>query len=326
MKVQYKRIILFILSGLFILSFLPYSDNTDSLVVDIFSHFLFQYSIISLVLLVVCIWKRLVFLSCLSGILFIINITAFLDFNGSAIASIPEKDTFKVYTANINKENKDLTRLIREIENVDAEVVLLMEVTSEHVKQLAQLKQGYNYNIVDPRIDASGRGGIVLSKFPVLRHNLIYLSDYGNAIFEVRLNIKQTDILFYGVHFPRPRFNKSFTLRQKKILMLAYKVADSSAPIVIAGDFNTTPFSPVFKKFLRISGLRDSRVGFGWQPSWPSFFPFLWIPIDHLLVSPEIEIHKRATGSHIGSDHFPVFAELSIIKGDHSTTDSHSLR
>jgi endonuclease/exonuclease/phosphatase (EEP) superfamily protein YafD len=73
-----------------------------------------------------------------------------------------------------------------------------------------------------------------------------------------------------------------------------------------------TPFSPIFRQILAVSGLRDSGVDFGWQPFWPTYVPFLWIPIDHVLLSPEAQVHNRATGSFIGSGHYPVFAELSI--------------
>jgi endonuclease/exonuclease/phosphatase (EEP) superfamily protein YafD len=83
-------------------------------------------------------------------------------------------------------------------------------------------------------------------------------------------------------------------------------------PVIVAGDFNATPFSPIFRKVIKISGLKDSREGFGWQPSWPTYVPLLWLPIDHILVSSEIQVHNRATGSFIGSDHYPVFADLSI--------------
>ena len=53
-----------------------------------------------------------------------------------------------------------------------------------------------------------------------------------------------------------------------------------------------TPFSPIFLQILAVSGLRDSGVDFGWQPFWPTYVPFLWIPIDHVLLSPEVQVHR----------------------------------
>lgn len=297
-----------------VLSFVRFIDNVDYWIVDILSHFPVQYAMMSFILLIFCIWKRTIPLSFLAAILFIINITVLLNFNWYAHASLPNSngDTFRVYSANINKHNKDLTQLIREMEKVDAEIVLLSEVTPQHMKQLNSMVQGYKHNIMDPEVEISGIGVLFLSKFPVLSHNVISLSDHGNAIIEVELIINKNPVLFYGVHLIRPGFLKKFQIRQKEFLRLASDISDTSIPVITAGDFNAAPYSPVFKKFLKMSGLRNSSDGFGWLPSWPTFAPLLWIPIDHILVTPEIQVIERIRGSHIGSDHYPIIAELSI--------------
>jgi endonuclease/exonuclease/phosphatase (EEP) superfamily protein YafD len=62
---------------------------------------------------------------------------------------------------------------------------------------------------------------------------------------------------------------------------------------------------------MRMSRLRDSREGFGIQPTWLSNKPLFMVPIDHVLVSEGINIHKRFTGPDIGSDHRPVIVDFS---------------
>jgi len=72
-----------------------------------------------------------------------------------------------------------------------------------------------------------------------------------------------------------------------------------------------------FPQFLSKTGTYDSMQGFGLQPSWPSifpFYPFLLIGIDHILPTPQFACIKREVGTLPGSDHFPVYAELQIIK------------
>jgi endonuclease/exonuclease/phosphatase (EEP) superfamily protein YafD len=158
----------------------------------------------------------------------------------------------------------------------------------------------------------NGLGLILLSKFPILNHKITELSEFGNAFVEAELIIREERVLFYGAHFPRPGYRHGYQGRSMQFLKLAHQIRRKSMPSMIAGDFNATPFSPVFQKFLLVSGLKDTRKGFGWQPTWPVYFPGLWIPIDHILVSPEIRVIGRSTGSHIGSDHYPVIAELSM--------------
>ena len=58
--------------------------------------------------------------------------------------------------------------------------------------------------------------------------------------------------------------------------------------------------------------LVDSQKGFGPQSSWPTELPYLGIPIDHIVTSPNITTIRRKIGGHIGSDHRPVIADLMI--------------
>jgi endonuclease/exonuclease/phosphatase (EEP) superfamily protein YafD len=66
----------------------------------------------------------------------------------------------------------------------------------------------------------------------------------------------------------------------------------------------------MFRDFLATTGLKDSRVGFGWQPTWPTGSMSLRIPIDHVLVEPDLVVLERQVGPDIGSDHLPVRVRL----------------
>jgi endonuclease/exonuclease/phosphatase (EEP) superfamily protein YafD len=307
-----KRYPLLLIIILTLLTLCPHSHNVNNIVIDIFSHFQIQYALATLILFGFFFFKKRFVQSFFMGILFIINIFPILNTDQKVYARIEHGNIFKVYSANINKDNKDLMPLINDVKRVNADIVLLVEVRARQVEQLTPLIKKYKYKIIDRKMRTSEVGILFLSKFPIVSYNVINLSDYGNGVLETKLVIDQKEILFCGVHIPRHHLNKKFSVRQKMILRVADKISTRSHPVIVAGDFNATPFSPIFKKFLKVSGLKDSRNGFGWQPTWPALLPFLWIPIDHILVSPDIKIHYRETGSYIGSDHFPVIAELSI--------------
>jgi len=308
----YKMILSFFLICLGAVSLVRYTNNMDLWLVDIFSNFTVQYTFLAFILFVICLRKRIYSLMFLAGILCLFNLGTFAEFGSSVDASINAKEAFTVYSANINKNNENLSELINEIIEKNAEIVLLLEVTPEHAEQLNAVIQTYPYHIIETPMGINGLGLVLLSKFPILNHKVTELSEFGNALVEAELIIKEETVLFYGAHFPRPGFMSGYPGRSMQFLKLANQIKMKSMPSIIAGDFNATPFSPVFKNFLQVSGLKDTRKGFGWQPTWPVFFPGLWIPIDHILVSPEIQVNKRSTGSYIGSDHYPVIAELSI--------------
>jgi endonuclease/exonuclease/phosphatase family metal-dependent hydrolase len=94
--------------------------------------------------------------------------------------------------------------------------------------------------------------------------------------------------------------------------------AGTETPLLILGDFNITPYSPRFRAMLEAGGLRYVHLGWSWPRSWPS--PHYGriqkyvrgFPIDHILTSRHFSVaHARALES-VGSDHYPVTAELLL--------------
>jgi len=286
-------------------------NNSDYLIIDILSHFCFQYAIAALLLLLIFLRKKLISLVVLTGFLLFFNLTALSDYGETVQASGHAGSTFRVYSANLHIKNHDLSKLNYELEKMDPEMVLLLEVTPEHLNQIQTIRQNYPYSIEKQFIGESEIGFIFLSKFPILDNNIARLSDVCNFVLEAKVNINQTYAMFYGVHAQRPGI-QNVSERKKQFLQLARLLKEQTFPVIVAGDFNTTPFSPIFRELLNISDLKDSRSGFGWQPSWPTYFPLLLIPIDHILLSPGIQVHNRATGSYMGSDHYPVYADISL--------------
>ena len=91
----------------------------------------------------------------------------------------------------------------------------------------------------------------------------------------------------------------------------ARHAADLGARTVLIGDFNASPWSPIYDNVLEISDMRDSRRGFGVQATWIARFPaFLRIPIDHAFVTPDVEVIDRRVGPYVGSDHRAVVLDL----------------
>ena len=311
MSKRYKNLILVCLLALSVLSSARFFDNADYWFMDIASNFPVQYAFCALIIFFACLWKKIFPMAVMAGLLFIFNADVLVDTGSPAQAAIRAGTTFKVYSANIYKSNKDLSRLNRELQEADPEIVVLLEVTPEHVEQLRTAIRRYPYSIVNTSFCDLGIGIAFLSKFPILDQRLTKLSEFGNGIIEAVLEINKKPVMFYGVHAQRPGVD-NFDERKEQFIMLARQISRQTLPVIAAGDLNSTSLTPNFRKLLKISGLRDSKTGFGWQPSWPTYFPLLWIPIDHILVSPGVHVHKRDVGHRIGSDHYPVFAELSI--------------
>ena len=105
--------------------------------------------------------------------------------------------------------------------------------------------------------------------------------------------------------------------RDAQLRALATAISQSNGPTALIGDLNVTPWSPHFTSLTDATGLRDARLGFGLNATWPSNLPwFCRIPIDHCLVSSDVSIESFEVGDPIGGDHLPIIVRFGI------TTDS----
>ena len=73
-----------------------------------------------------------------------------------------------------------------------------------------------------------------------------------------------------------------------------------------------TMFSPVYRSWIHGLDIKNSRAGFGPLGSWPTFVPFLRLPLDQCLVSPAVEVVDCRLGPKIGSDHLPLIVDLRL--------------
>ncbi len=79
-------------------------------------------------------------------------------------------------------------------------------------------------------------------------------------------------------------------------------------PVIVMGDFNSTPFSVMHRAFLQDTALRRLTH----LPTWPSWAAGLpQIAIDHVFASPHWLLARGPfIGASAGSDHYPVIVEL----------------
>jgi len=86
--------------------------------------------------------------------------------------------------------------------------------------------------------------------------------------------------------------------------------------LIVAGDFNSTPWSFARRREDRAWGLiRRTRALFTWPAARRSHnrlpAPFPWLPIDHVYAGPGWATVQVVTGPELGSDHYPVVVTLA---------------
>jgi endonuclease/exonuclease/phosphatase (EEP) superfamily protein YafD len=222
----------------------------------------------------------------------------------------------RLLSANLQYTNTAAGRLGPQIRRQRPDIVVLEEVsplTLGGVESSGALAD-YGYRVVHPAPGAFGYA--VYSRFPLTDVSAPVVGNQPFARMTVTLGNGRRFVLF-AVHTIAP-VNSHLTKNWRAQLdRLAADVHRSSLPVVLAGDFNATRDHRPFRHLLD-SGVRDAHdaTGGGWQPTWPADLPTPpVIRIDHVLASPAFAITGFHRGTHDGSDHLPIVADLALRVG-----------
>jgi endonuclease/exonuclease/phosphatase (EEP) superfamily protein YafD len=238
--------------------------------------------------------------------------------NASVIFPIylPEKITirtdsrqFSLLLSNVLTSNQSKQKLIKLIQQQQADFVIALEVDRHWESGLKAIYSDYPYQSVIPRNDNFGIA--LYSKYPLENIQSIDFAKNGIPSISATVKLGGKEIQIIATH-PLPPFNESFTLEQKlHFKALGKYVKGSENPIVVAGDLNTTVWSSAYDKLIALSNLKNTRQGYGIIPSW-SVNSILQLPLDHVLISQQIQTVSIETMESIDSDHLPVYVQLFI--------------
>ncbi len=191
-----------------------------------------------------------------------------------------------------------------------ADVVILVEAKPGVLRALAELglRERFAYALGDA--DTAVSDTAVFSRFPLTRSTLIRLS-----FQQWRTDVTVPEIgelTLFAVHPCNPYcgrqrwYDEHITLNQR--------VADAGdGPIVMAGDFNAIDDHGPMQQ-LRRQGMRSATdvAGAGWLPTWPAnkVIPPM-IPIDHVMISPQLTATSVRAFSVAGTDHRGLLTTLA---------------
>ena len=107
-----------------------------------------------------------------------------------------------------------------------------------------------------------------------------------------------------ALHSRPPWDNRRLAMRDRTIHE-AISLANGNH-FLIVGDFNATPWSPVFRT-MEAGHLRRANCGAPWwRPSWRSQNPLLGLTLDQAWLGPDLGVVSCDLGPDIGSDHRPL--------------------
>lgn len=131
--------------------------------------------------------------------------------------------------------------------------------------------------------------------------------------FEITTDENITFVI-YTIHTRTP-FGKNAAIHEAELRGMAQWIAkDSAEHILFMGDWNTTPYAPIFHDVLTHSKLNYQNYGVLPKSTWPAqlALPILQIPIDHILFSDSLNLLSIEQGKAIGSDHHALIARFGL--------------
>ncbi len=210
---------------------------------------------------------------------------------------------------NVNTQLGDASRVRAVVSDADPDILVLEEISSVWMSDLAWLKNSYPYSLAQPREDNFGIG--LFSKLPLAEANVVYIGDAKVPSIIASVSTTHTNLRVIATHTLPPSGRNYSRWRNDQLEKLPDYV-QSPLPVLLLGDLNVTPWNYHFRCLLARTSLLDSAKGYGVQPTWPNYNPLLLIPIDHCLHSTDITIVDRRVGEDVSSDHYPVIVDFVI--------------
>jgi len=279
----------------------------DTYVGDCLRNFPFQ--LILLVLIGVFSYKKIGWPLSVSCVLVGILLNCLIIKNAVPVLSSPVSSTcppIKIGSFNLLSKSHGYASVSSQITEQDFDLIVFQELNSKWLDGLKDALAKYPEKMVNLRPDDFGSG--IFTRLPVLAKQMVKLAvnDPGQPMATITQCNRTISVL--GIHTPPPSFPAQWRIRNQELSKLAEMAQDKSKRWIMLGDFNVTPYSNFYRQFSISSGLSDARSVLGLLPSWPTFVPPLWIPIDQLFYSGSLELVEIKRGNLSGSDHWPIVA------------------
>lgn len=278
---------------------------------ELTSHFKLQYLLVSFCSLFFFLLRRQKFGLMLSLFCLVVNLFEIVPWylpQSSVVASEIEGQKLRVLQSNVYKYSHQYHKVISLVREEQPDIAVFLEVGKAGAKELEVLQDILPYHIANQDVDIDGTA--IYSKLPLENTSIKSLGGgRKNVLADVSI---QGQVFSIIASHPSNAIGKAYVEeRNRQLAAIADYVAEVKNPLVV-GDFNVTMWSPYYKDFVGKARLRNARVGFGILPTWPTFRPLLYIPIDHCLVRRDIKVLNSRTGREIGSDHLPLITDLLI--------------
>ncbi|HZH51084.1 MAG TPA: endonuclease/exonuclease/phosphatase family protein [Microvirga sp.] len=284
---------------------------------DLLSHFRPQMAALGIVAVAASLWARSWTVLAASVVLTATNVLPLTPYLGGGLAAAGaaagRHEPVRLLTFNLHGRSTDPDALRRLLERENPDIVLLAEVPNE-TRAVVQAWTGlYPHQVL---ADAgSPVDAVLLSRWEIRSRSVDRSVMRYRATLTARLcdpDSGQRCFTLVGLHAEQPFGNGARRQRAQLAGVVRAVKAASTGAVVVMGDLNVTPWSSAFRSLVEEAELTDTAKTRGLSATWRSRSPLFGLPIDHILVNSGFGVIENRVGEDVGSDHFPVIADLIL--------------
>lgn len=220
--------------------------------------------------------------------------------------------SISVFVANVLMKNRNYQELLNLIDENNPDIFLSVETDEWWKEKLDEIEHEYRYSVKIPQKNTYGM--LLYSKLELIEPEVRYLIEKDVPSVTTKVKLRNGEIIkLYCLHPspPRPIKRQDSDERDAELLTVAKEIKDDNLRTIVAGDLNDVAWSHTTRLFRRISKTLDPRIGRGMYNTYNAKLPILRWPLDHIFHSRDFKLNQIIRISSFGSDHFPIYIDLS---------------
>lgn len=218
--------------------------------------------------------------------------------------------TIRLYSQNIYYANARPAALLAEIKAHDPDLVFLMEYNNDLRAVIeSELQELYPYYEIWP--SRMTMGIALFSRLPMTAEAVREGERRTIPVMQAVIGHEGETISFVGGH-PWPPLPQWGGIHEEHINQIASAVGQMEAPMIVAGDFNASPWSYHLARIEGMADLRSAAYGNGARGTWDLPVVPMKLLFDQVLVSPDLAVTNFVLGEGGGSDHLPIIVDVQV--------------
>lgn len=176
-------------------------------------------------------------------------------------AAASEGNEIRVLTTNVNADTNGYARLLDVIAHEKPDLIFVQELSPEWAAALEAIHAEYPHRIITARLDYFGLG--LYSRYSIENadsndpvHSDVPISRGDIVIGDRRVHV-------VNVHLAPPEGRALVDLRYRQFAWLTDYLEAHQGPVIAAGDFNCSMWSPLYRDLVRRGRLSNARQGQG---------------------------------------------------------------